>query len=315
MGAFLAVNPIEFSVVIAVYNGARTLRRAIDSILAQTYPAREIIVVDDGSTDASFEIAASYGPPVRLLRQENRGAALARNTGVQAASGNWVAFLDADDYYYPQRLELAAAALERFPEADFVTADFEYRDEAGRLLRRSLESTELGQRLLKQGEPFVLMEAQDFGHFIEDHFGDTHTLTLPRETFLKLGGYKSFAVCEDVHFLIRLCLASRCAAVVTQPVACYVIHPHSATRSDPLRAQRQTVDAWRSLRPLVKAKRRALPALWKGYLRGLRRARFNLAVALLRAGRRLGATKAVLPLLAEAPSLASLKIIASVLRG
>jgi GT2 family glycosyltransferase len=315
--ALLAVNAIDFSVIIAVYNGEGTLRRAIDSVLAQTYPAREIIVVDDGSTDASFKLASSYGPPVKALRQENRGAALARNAGVKAASGRWVAFLDADDYYYPRRLELAAAALERFPAADFVTADFDYRDEEGRLLRRSLESTELGRRLLKRGEePFVLMQAEDFGHFIEDHFGDTHTLTLPRETFLRLGGYPAgFAVCEDVHFLIRLCLASRCAAVITQPVAAYVIHPHSATRSDPLRAQRQTVAAWCSLRPLVKVKRRALPGLWEGYQRGLRRVRFNEATALLRAGRRFEAVQAVLPLLAEAPSLASLRILASVLRG
>lgn len=305
---------VDFSVVIAVYNGERTLKRAIDSVLAQTWPAREIIVVDDGSTDASAAIASNYGPPVRVLRQANRGVSAARNAGVAAASGDWIAFLDADDYYYPHRLQRAAEAIERFPQADFVTADFDYRDEAGRLLRRSLESTVLGRRLLRRAEENpCLMTQADFGDFIEDHFGDTHTLTLPRRTFLQLGGYPDgFAVCEDVHLLIRLCLASRRAAVIPEPVAAYVIHQGSATRSDPLRAQRQTVAAWRSLEPLL---RRAPAGLRDGYRRGLARARYNLAVALLREGQRRQAVAAVLPLLREAPSLNSLKIIASVIKG
>ncbi len=305
---------ISFSVVIAVHNGGRTLKRAIDSVLAQTRPPHEVIVVDDGSTDASAEIAAGYGAPVRVLRQENRGVSAARNAGVAAASGDWIAFLDADDYYYPERLALAAEAIERFPEVDFVTGDFDYRDESGRLLRRSLESTALGKRLLARGGgDFRLMEAADFGAFIEDHFGDTHTLALPRRTFLRLGGYPSdFAVCEDVHLLIRLCLASRRAAVVAQPMAAYVIHPDSATRRDPLRAQRQTVAAWRSLKPLLAS---APPPLRAGYRRGLARARYDLAVALLRRYGRREALKAVLPLLYEAPSVDSVKRILSVAKG
>ncbi len=307
------MKQIDFSIIIAVYNGEKTLARAIDSVLTQTLPPLEVIVVDDGSTDGTYEIASAYGPPVKVLHQLNRGVSAARNAGVKAAAGEWVAFLDADDYYYPKRLALAAELILRDPELDFVTADFDYLDERGGFLRRSLESTALGRRLLTQEGPFTFMEAADFGDFIEDHFGDTHTLTLPRTSFLELGGYpEGFAVCEDVHFLIRLCAASRRAGVIQVPVAAYVIHPGSATRSDPLRAQRQTVAAWGSLRPLLA---KAPPALRAGYRRGLRRARFNLAVAQLRAGRRREALQAVLPLLYEAPSLSSLKTIASVIRG
>jgi GT2 family glycosyltransferase len=307
------MSKIDFSVVIAVYNGEKTLNRAIDSVLAQTLPPLEVIVVDDGSTDETYRIAASYGPPVRVLRQENRGVSAARNAGVQAAQGEWVAFLDADDYYYPHRLALAAELIRNHPEVDFVTADFDYRDLQGKLLRRSLESTVLGRRLLAEEGPFALIEAADFGDFIEDHFGDTHTLSVPRRTFLELGGYATqFAVCEDVHFLIRLCLRSRLAGVVKQPLAAYVIHPQSATRSDPLKAQVQTVAAWCSLKPLIAQGSAELRA---GFRRGLRRARFNLAVAKLRSGKRLEAVWAVLPLLHEAPSAASLKTIASVIKG
>ncbi|WP_022948496.1 glycosyltransferase [Methylohalobius crimeensis] len=307
-------DKLDISVVIAVYNGEKTLARAIDSVLEQTHPAREIIVVDDGSTDATAGIAAAYGPPVFLLQQPNRGVSAARNAGVEAAQGEWIAFLDADDYYYPQRLGLTAELIAEYPEVDFVTADFDFRDENDRRLRRSMDSTVLGKKLLKRGDDrFVLMEASDFGDFIEDHFGDTHTLTLPKETFMDLGGYPDgFAVCEDVHLLIRLCTRSCMAGVVKTPVAAYVIHPHSATRSQPLRAQRQTVAAWCSLKPLLA---KSSPALKGGFRNGLRRARFNLAVALLRSARGKEALQAVLPLLFEAPSISSLKIIASVLKG
>lgn len=307
------MSPIAFSVVIAVYNGEKTIRRAIESVLAQTLPPREIIVVDDGSTDETYRIVSRYGPPVKVLRQPNQGVAAARNAGVEAAQGEWVAFLDADDCYYPDRLALTAEIIQRHPEVDFVTSDFDYCDQEGNLLRRSLESTDLGRRLLAQEGMFAFLEATDFGDFIENHFGDTHTLTLPRRTFLELGGYpQEFAVCEDVHLLIRLCLRSQVAGVIKQPLAAYVIHPHSATRSDPLRAQIQTVAAWCSLKPLIA---KAPPQIRAGFRRGLRRARFNLALARLRARERWGAFQAVLPLVYEDPSWASIKSIASILKG
>ncbi len=301
----------DVSVIIAVYNGGGTLRRAIDSVLAQTVLPGEVIVVDDGSTDDTAAVAASYGEPVRLIRQPNRGVSAARNTGVEQARGEWIAFLDADDYYYPRRLELTAELIGKHSEVDFVTADFDYINEEGSPMRRSMSSTALGRRLLERaGEGFVLMGREHFGDFIEDHFGDTHTLTMRRETFMELGGYcGEFAVCEDVHLLVRLCSVSRLAGVICTPVAAYVIHPGSATRSDPIRAQLQTVKAWKSLEPII-------PSMMKeGYGKGLARARYNLAVALLREGKRLDSVKAILPLLREAPSWNSLKKVGSVLRG
>jgi glycosyltransferase involved in cell wall biosynthesis len=93
------------TVVIPVYNGARYLGDAIRSVLAQTLPAMEIVVVDDGSTDASAEIAASFGQAVRLVRQENQGVAAARNRGLRAANGEYVAWLDQDDLATPTRIE------------------------------------------------------------------------------------------------------------------------------------------------------------------------------------------------------------------
>ena len=93
------------SVVIPCYNGAKFIRQTLDSVLAQTVEPHEILVVDDGSTDESREIAQSYGPPVRVIRQPNQGESVARNRGIEEARGDWIAFLDADDLWMPTKLE------------------------------------------------------------------------------------------------------------------------------------------------------------------------------------------------------------------
>lgn len=93
------------SVVIPCYNAAPFLRETLDSALNQTHPPLEVIVVDDGSTDDSAEIAESYGPPVRVIRQANQGESVARNKGMDLAKGEWIALLDADDRFEPEKLQ------------------------------------------------------------------------------------------------------------------------------------------------------------------------------------------------------------------
>ena len=108
------------SVMIGVYNGARYLGEAIESVLAQTHPVHELIVVDDGSTDESGEVARGYGPPVRCIGQKRGGMAAARNRAVQEATGSYFAFLDADDRFPPHKLERQLAAFDADPELDVV---------------------------------------------------------------------------------------------------------------------------------------------------------------------------------------------------
>lgn len=96
--------------VIPTYNSAHLIRRALDSVVAQTRPVDEIIVVDDGSTDNTEEVVKAYAG-VRYIRQENSGAAIARNNGIFAAQSEWIAFLDADDEWLPDKiLRLTEAA-------------------------------------------------------------------------------------------------------------------------------------------------------------------------------------------------------------
>jgi glycosyltransferase involved in cell wall biosynthesis len=107
------MTPPLISCIVPVYNGERYLSDALDSILNQSYRPLEIIVVDDGSTDGTARLIAGYGERVRYLYQPNAGPAAARNFGLTAARGEFVAFLDADDLWHPRKLE---RQMERFLE-------------------------------------------------------------------------------------------------------------------------------------------------------------------------------------------------------
>jgi glycosyltransferase involved in cell wall biosynthesis len=105
------MNP-KISIIIPTYQRSRLIGEAIRSALNQTVAAHEIIIVDDGSTDDTFTVVneiAQYYPAVRYIRQDNRGVSVARNTGIKAASGDWLCFLDSDDTLKPYALELLAA--------------------------------------------------------------------------------------------------------------------------------------------------------------------------------------------------------------
>jgi glycosyltransferase involved in cell wall biosynthesis len=121
---------VSVSVVICVRDGEAHLAEAIDSALAQSATPMELIVVDDGSQDGSAEIARSYAPRVRLLRQGPLGLGAARNAALEAATGEFIAFLDSDDIWEPNKLELQLAAFSADPALDVCfTHVLEFADE------------------------------------------------------------------------------------------------------------------------------------------------------------------------------------------
>lgn len=112
------------SVVIPAFQAERFISDAIESVLAQTYPAVECVVVDDGSTDGTAAAVEAYGDGVTLIRQANRGVAAARNTGIDKSAGQLIALLDADDVWSPRKLAAQVAAWQRRPETGLVLCGY-----------------------------------------------------------------------------------------------------------------------------------------------------------------------------------------------
>lgn len=181
------------SVIIPSYNSAAFLRDAVDSVLAQTRPPDEIIVVDDGSQDDTAQICAAWAGRVRYIRQENRGASAARNTGIAAAVGDWLAFLDADDLWDEEKLELQLAALVQNPAADFaVTASLAWspHDQSYHLCRYggSLDPRVMRSELI-----------------VRNIFtGLCSSLLVRREMIEGVGGFESGKACEDRRLAIAM---------------------------------------------------------------------------------------------------------------
>jgi glycosyltransferase involved in cell wall biosynthesis len=167
---------IRSSVIIPVYNGATTIGEAINSVLSQDVDDCEIVVVDDGSTDSTPSILARYQEAVKVIRQGNAGAAAARNAGVRAASGEYLAFLDADDVWLPTRLRKTVAALEGNPQAVLSFSDFVIVYGDGAFITRSFAGRAPSHMdLLQRAWPILPSAA-----------------TVRRSAFERVGGF-----CED----------------------------------------------------------------------------------------------------------------------
>jgi glycosyltransferase involved in cell wall biosynthesis len=200
------INP-AVSVVVPVYNRARTLARALSSILAQTFPDFELIVVDDGSTDDSAGVAEGFGDSrIRVLRHpENRGVAAARNTGIGAARGNYVAFLDSDDEWLPEKLKIQIDALEAEPGTTrlYCTDYFLHRIASGQESVRAPRPLTMTQRDLLWG----------------CGVSPGATLLAPRALFKAVGPFdETLTRFEDWDWLLR-CTRRWPLRIVEQPLA------------------------------------------------------------------------------------------------
>ena len=177
------------SVIIPTYNHGHFVGEAIESVLTQTYPHHEIVVVDDGSTDGTANVVANYHG-VRYVWQRNRGLSAARNRGIHESRGEYLVFLDSDDRLLPQHVELSLEALRSHPEAGWVCGDFRFI-----------------------GKPPTWWR----GHYCDprpDHFGSLlrldfvfvpHCVMYRREVVLRSGGFdERVKSCEDLEFYLRV---------------------------------------------------------------------------------------------------------------
>ena len=130
----MSVPPVVVSVVMPAFNVGWCVARAVDSVLTQSLREREVVVVDDGSTDDTASVLARYGDAIRVIRQTNAGMSAARNAGIRMARGNLVAFLDADDWWHPDKLQRQVTLMRERPEFGFCSTAARVVNPEGRLL-------------------------------------------------------------------------------------------------------------------------------------------------------------------------------------
>lgn len=205
------------SVIIPAYNAEKFVSAAIDSVLAQTCPAVECIVIDDGSTDRTAEIVKAYGERVRYVHQPNSGRSAARNRGISLASSEYLAFLDADDFLSPEKLQQQMVFLQTHPECDAVYSRIAYfeqgRENSLYSVRRATPTGDILQELL-------------FGNFIT-----VHAPLFRKNVVEQIGGYDpSLSRYEDWDFFLRLAISGVRFGFLDQCLAFVRVHGENTIR-------------------------------------------------------------------------------------
>ena len=220
---------MKVSVIIPVYNQGKYLPEAVNSVLAQTYPASEIIIVDDGSTDETEIVGRSFGARIHYIRQENHGPAAARNTGLRAATGEAIALLDADDMWQPEKLECQIEVLRRYPDVGVVHTTFFRIDERGRYLYMVHDPAEM---------PDPALPAMLFRNYVCGA-----SILVRRECLNRVGlqNEKIRYAAEDWEWSLRMASAGYKFHCVDKPLYCYRLHGGELSQ-DPRNAHAVTLD-------------------------------------------------------------------------
>jgi len=212
---------MKLSVIIPVYNRAGLVEHAIRSVLAQSCPAHEVIVIDDGSTDdLASVIGTRFGAQVRFARQPNGGAGSARNRALDMAEGDWVAFLDSDDWWNEGRIASAVAALEARPSIEFMQAN-----------RLHVTSDDL----IDQGLKAPLENLRTVASLIRDFTIKTSAVMIKRDLIerLALRFPTDQKTCEDYHFFWRAVIFAKEIEFTLAPDVMIRALPDSLSRVNP----------------------------------------------------------------------------------
>lgn len=179
------------SVIIPTYNRKHTLERALDSVIAQQHCVEEIILVDDGSTDNTVEWAEANYPNVIVLAQKNKGVSAARNAGIARASGQWIALLDSDDYWYPTKIGRQLQTLQQLKDLRLCHSD-EHWIRHGKRVNQMNKHHKTGGWIFEQCLPLCAISPS--------------ASLIKKSVFEDLGGFdESMPACEDYDYWLRLC--------------------------------------------------------------------------------------------------------------
>lgn len=198
------------SVVIPAYNAEQFVGQALDSVLNQTFQDFEVLVVDDGSSDRTAELVTARYPRVQFVSQRNGGASSARNRGVEMATGEFVAFLDADDEWHPEKLQAQVALMRRYPDAVLGRTVFieEPLDNASSLFSGGRTEPGLPDHYL----------VRDLAQSFLDPYFATSAVLVRRSAFQKVGGFDTgLKIAEDVDLYLRILAEAPLIPVVAKP--------------------------------------------------------------------------------------------------
>ncbi|MFM9265286.1 glycosyltransferase [Tychonema sp. BBK16] len=211
MSSILPQKTVKVSVIIPAYNCDRYIVQAIESVFNQTYKNWEIIVVDDGSTDNIRQILEPYSDLIQYIYQENQGAAIARNNACKLAKGEFLAFLDGDDFFLPEKLEKQIACFEADPSLDMLQNGWLIVDKNGKDLYPAMPWNEAPKLDL---EAFVIHKSVR-----------PSAMMLRREWWERLGGFDPrFPPTEDLDFALRLALKGCKSVWLKEILTCYRQH-------------------------------------------------------------------------------------------
>jgi len=248
----LSSSSAKIDVVLPAYNGSQVIRTALESALTQDVPLR-IIVVDDGSTDDSADIARSYGDRVTVLTQANRGVSGARNTGLAAAQAPYVALLDQDDVWEPGKLVRQLELIEAHPDVGLIFTDM-------LLLKR--DGTVVEDGYLRTTPPYAALEGQPLGNqafllpeslgeaVLRFNFISPSTTLLRRQAIQEIGGFdEAFRLCDDAECWLRLLRHWRGIAIEERLVRSLVWEGNASLKWDKLILERLRIGEKAAARP------------------------------------------------------------------
>lgn len=221
------------SVIIPLYNHEKYIRRAIESVLKQTYPSLELIIIDDGSSDRSFEVARKFHDKrIRLLTQENAGAHQAINRGLGMARGEYLAILNSDDFYEKKRFEVMIRYMQEHPRIGFACSYLTVINEKGRKLGV--------KKGWKNMEPWLLEHPQlsfqdpcDFKKnlLVANFISTTSNFLFRRSLYEEIGGMRNLRFAHDWDFALRAAEVTECA-LIDQPLVRYRVHESNTISSN-----------------------------------------------------------------------------------
>ncbi len=208
------MNEPSVSVIIPAYNCGAFIRRALDSVLAQSDETVEVIVVDDGSTDDTPSILGAYNSRIRLIQQSNQGVAMARNRGIAVARGRWLAFLDADDVWHANKIKNQLRAESQFPDAGLIFTDFRLVDEEecclvdaaaksyyGVFRRHDLEWSDIFGQMVTTSDDAVMYYGNCFKSLFLGNFIKTSTVMIRHDCIQNTGAFDASLTTEEDYDL------------------------------------------------------------------------------------------------------------------